>query len=213
MMNPPESETLETLASARSVFRGVLEKITEADWGLPTPCEEWTVRDVVDHVIVAEAAVLPMLGIAQAGPPPEQGDPMASWSALAATADDAFAKPGALEAPVEHPYVGQITGHRLAWFRIGDNVLHGWDLARAIGADDSLPPGLVTTLYERAVEAETRPADTGLFAPPPELPADADPQSRLLAHFGRSPSWRAQRATARGGAAQPANVGRSTETS
>jgi uncharacterized protein (TIGR03086 family) len=186
-MTPP----LEALTRARDVLRAALNGVKREDLARSTPCDQWVVREVIEHLVIAEAAVAPMLGLGDASPPgvDVQADPVGAWSIFAALADAAFTRPGALSAEVEHPYIGQITGERLLWMRVVDNVLHGWDIARAVGVDDKIPDDLVHALAQRAEASGTRPADTGLFAPAPDVAPDADPQTRLLAHYGRSRDW------------------------
>jgi uncharacterized protein (TIGR03086 family) len=67
-----------------------------------------------------------------------------------------------------------------------DLVVHSWDLARGISADDTLDPELVEAVYA-AIEPDTDLAATGLFDRPVPVPADSDEQTRLIAFTGRTP--------------------------
>jgi uncharacterized protein (TIGR03086 family) len=64
-------------------------------------------------------------------------------------------------------------------------LIHSWDLARGIGADDTLDAELVALVYERTLPFADQLQESGMFAPPVPVPDDADPQTRLLALFGR----------------------------
>jgi uncharacterized protein (TIGR03086 family) len=66
-----------------------------------------------------------------------------------------------------------------------DLAIHAWDLARAIGVDDELDEELVEDLHEIWEPRTQMLAGSGVFAPPVEVPADADTQTRLLAILGR----------------------------
>ena len=66
--------------------------------------------------------------------------------------------------------------------------MHAWDLARAIGADDRLDPELVDACATWFAANETPYREAGLLGPRPELLEGADPQTRLLAMFGRAAS-------------------------
>jgi uncharacterized protein (TIGR03086 family) len=68
-----------------------------------------------------------------------------------------------------------------------DLLLHAWDLARALGVDETLDPELVDAVLTAAEPHTDELAASGLFAPPVPVPADADPQTRLIALFGRTP--------------------------
>jgi uncharacterized protein (TIGR03086 family) len=66
-----------------------------------------------------------------------------------------------------------------------DLTIHGWDLARAIGADEAIDPESVDLLYERYKPIEDGLKATGLFGPKIDPPPGADKQTQLLAVFGR----------------------------
>jgi uncharacterized protein (TIGR03086 family) len=81
----------------------------------------------------------------------------------------------------------------LAAFLIGDLLLHSWDLARSIGADEALPPDAVeaTTIglhhVPPALLRGTNPLGQKMMAAAVEVPADASPQDKMLAFTGRRP--------------------------
>jgi uncharacterized protein (TIGR03086 family) len=91
---------------------------------------------------------------------------------------------------VAHTPAGDLPGELLALFRFDDNLIHGWDLARALGLPDRLDPDLVAACHELIEPTAKHLPATGLFAPAPPLPADADTQARLLAIHGRNPAAR-----------------------
>ena len=67
----------------------------------------------------------------------------------------------------------------------GDFVIHSWDLARGIGADERLDTEMLQWVYEQAEPQADLLAQSGLFDPPVDVPADADLQTKTLALFGR----------------------------
>lgn len=72
-----------------------------------------------------------------------------------------------------------------------DLNVHGWDLARAVGADDRIDPAEVPWL-RREAEAFGEAARGGPgapFGPVLQPPAGADEQAELLAYLGRNPAW------------------------
>jgi uncharacterized protein (TIGR03086 family) len=69
---------------------------------------------------------------------------------------------------------------------LADTLIHGWDLARAIGDDDRLDPDLMEACAAWFTAVEDAYRSFGAIAARPELPPDADPQARLLAMFGRA---------------------------
>lgn len=162
------------------------------DWDAPTPCAEWTVRDLVNHV-TAEHLWAPHLlrGITLAeigeqfdgdvlGP-----DPVAAWAAAAVASQDAFHQRGAMAGQV-HTSGGAINADEYAWQMVFDLTIHAWDLARGAGLDENLDPDLVTTITDEM--SHYFPVWYGtILAPPAPVAADAGPQDRLIAATGRNP--------------------------
>ena len=69
-----------------------------------------------------------------------------------------------------------------------DQLLHGWDLAKATGQDATMPPGLAEAAYETIHGRFTEKQRQGVFKPEVQVGADASPQEKLLAYTGRDPS-------------------------
>jgi uncharacterized protein (TIGR03086 family) len=112
------------------------------------------------------------------------GDPVASFAATAAELKAAFGEPGAMARTACYR-AGEHTGAQLLEMRVLDIAVHTRDLARAIGAGESLDPGVVAfalTLHDTFDAARQR----GAFAPPPgKTPAGSSAQARLLYLAGR----------------------------
>jgi uncharacterized protein (TIGR03086 family) len=185
---------------ALDAFEKRLNAVAQTQWTAETPCADWDVRTLVNHVVVELLWVPLMLdGKTMAevgdrfdgdvlGSNPRQVAVSAAAAALAAAS-----QPGAQER-ITHlsfgdfpasDYLGQITS---------DVIIHSWDLARGIGADDRFEAGLdafVDDFLSPQVEAWRA---AGAFGPAVEVDADASVQDRVLAATGRSPSWRPKRA-------------------
>jgi uncharacterized protein (TIGR03086 family) len=163
----------------------------DAAWQRPTPCTDWSVRDLVNH-LTSEQLWAPEL---LAGRTVEEvgdrfdgdvlgGDPVAAWDAAVAASSAAFAEPGALERTVELSS-GPTAAHDYLDEMLTDLAVHGWDLARGLGVEDGIDPSTVDRLL---VEWSSRTGElthSPMFAGPLDVPDDADPQTRLLALFGR----------------------------
>ena len=75
---------------------------------------------------------------------------------------------------------------------LGEYVVHGWDLARALGRPWTPPEAAVTTAHEffgGVVVPEYRGPDGGFFLDEVPVPDDAPPLDRLLGFAGRDPGW------------------------
>jgi uncharacterized protein (TIGR03086 family) len=112
-------------------------------------------------------------------------DPKAAWDAAVRASLDAFGAPGALAGTVGLSR-GPTPAEEYGWEMTTDALIHSWDLARGIGADETLDPELVGLVYERTLPIAEHLQETGLFAPPVPVSDDAPLQVKLLAIFGRA---------------------------
>lgn len=186
----------EALDRSSSEFERRLSAVGDDQWDSPTPCEGWTVRDLVNHVVMTNRMSVSLLHGASAdeiratwGDDFLGEDPMASFLDSVATQRAAFGEDGALERTCDHPTQGDTPGWQLLGFRIADQGLHAWDLARAVGADEQLDPELVELLYAAMAPMADDLAAGGIFGEgrSSTLPEDAPVQAKLLDVAGRRP--------------------------
>lgn len=163
---------------AAAKWNEVMAQVGDDDWGGATTCPDWDVRTLVDHAMHWQTAGAGMLGAdVEAG---------AHWSEvepkLSAVLDDPSALDGNAEA------MGGMPKQQVAGFLIGDLLIHSWDLARSIGADETLPDAAVqaTMMGLQRVPAEML-RSSNMFGPPIDVDDDASAQERLLAFTGRRP--------------------------
>jgi uncharacterized protein (TIGR03086 family) len=161
----------------------VYGQVTDSQWEKPTPCDEWNVRQLVDHTLSWQAEGGRLIG---AGTAP--GD---DWERIRAAFDALLSDPSRLTGNV--PEFAGIPKQDLAAFLIGDLLIHSWDLARSIGADETLPPDTVeaTTMGLHHVPPDllrgTNPLGQKMMAAAVEVPAGASAQQKMLAFTGRHP--------------------------
>jgi uncharacterized protein (TIGR03086 family) len=183
----------EALHRAGIEFANRLKLVGTNDWELATPCDEWAVRDLVNHVVGGNfryamilqneepSAVLATHSLDFLG-----ADPVAAFRSGFQQVTEAFDEPGALTATVHHPKSGKMSGAHLRVLRVDELAVHSWDLARAICVDDSLDNELVRWLFDRLGPIQDTIAKSGLYAPPVPLEeADESFQTRLLHLLGR----------------------------
>lgn len=148
----------------------------------PTPCTEWDVRTLLNHMLDTQRY---FLGAARGedAPPPAptppdatSDDPAADLERMRASVLEAYGEPGVIEK----------TGPSLG-IAFADQLLHGWDLARATGQDDTMPGGLAEVALAMIHGRFTDEQRAGVFGPEIQVGADASPQEKLLAYTGRSP--------------------------
>jgi uncharacterized protein (TIGR03086 family) len=172
-------------------FGARVGQIGDHQWQSPTPDEDWTVRDLVNHVVAEDLWAPPLLAgstIAEVGARFDGdvlgADPRAAWGAASAKAVRAAGQDGAMDGIV-HLSFGDVPGREYTLQLFADHLIHAWDLARAIGADERLDEELVACCasWFEAVEDAYRGA--GAIAARPPVADGADAQTMLLACFGR----------------------------
>ncbi|WP_267245688.1 TIGR03086 family metal-binding protein [Streptomyces sp. PR69] len=191
-MDTDTSALLARHSEALALFTERVHAIRDDQWDAPTPCTEWSVRDLVNH-LTAEQLWVPDLvtdgaSMADVGDAYE-GDvlgkrPRHAWDAAARAARKAFAAEGALRGTVQLSYGETPTSAYCAQMTT-DAIVHAWDLSRAIGASERLPDALVHFALDEITPYASDLAKSGLFAPPIEPPPGDSAQSRLLALTGR----------------------------
>jgi uncharacterized protein (TIGR03086 family) len=156
-------------------------------WNQQSPCPDWKAIDVVKHIIDVHHMFFGLIEHEAPAPLPVEADPVAAW---AATRDAMIA---ALDDPTVAGREYEGFFGRSRWdasvdrFISGDLVIHAWDLARALGIDDTLDPAEVRQVHETAKGFGDAMRSPGAFGPPVEPPPDATEQEALLAYVGRDP--------------------------
>lgn len=183
--------TLSRHAAAMSEFDRRVRAVRADHWRNPTPCTEWDVRALVNHLVTEQLWAPPLLEGATIDDVGDRfdgdqlgDDPVAAWAAAAAAAREAFAAPGALGRSVAVSH-GPRPAEEYCQEMTLDLTVHAWDLARAITADERLDAALVRGVLAFIEPQVEHLADTGLFGPPIAVSDDADDQTRLLALLGR----------------------------
>lgn len=182
---------LELHTRAVERFGHLVHQVGPDQWDAPTPDDEWDVRALVHHLVVELLWVPPLLDgrtiddVGDAFDGDQLGDdPVGAYDRAARPALSAWRSDGALARTVHLSY-GDVGGEHYCRQMTSDFTIHGWDLARGIGADDTIPTDLAQLVYDDTAPRAGELAGSGLFDPPVDVPADADLQTRLLAMFGR----------------------------
>ncbi len=183
--------TVDQLAQVLDDAEALVSAVDGVQWAGPTPCTDWTVRELVNHVVGGNFLFAALLS----GSPVDRSwtdhlgdDPVGVYRASAAVLVDAFRQPGALEREVTVP-LGRVHGMMALHLRITETLVHGWDLARAIGVRTAFPNEVVAQELEftRAALADL-PPDRRPFGPPRPVADDAPLIDQLAACLGRSAS-------------------------
>jgi uncharacterized protein (TIGR03086 family) len=180
----------EQLSVILPALSDLVDEIEPEDLDKPTPCTNFALRDVLDHMIVGGSSFSFLFRGLE---PPEatvrHDDgrvPAEEFRNVMRDLLDAVRSDGALQRTIPSP-VGEMSGDTFARLVAFDGLVHGWDVARATDLDWSLPDDLVRAVDEfarAALSDDLRDGDTFKAALPP--PATATPIERLAAFSGRT---------------------------
>lgn len=169
-----------------------IHRIRDDQWGIPSNCTQWTVKQLVNHLVNEnywEPELLSGKTIKEVGDRFE-GDllgnnPVEIWEK---TLKDANAKldsnPNIIDRMCHLSY-GNVPCHEYISQRILDLTIHGWDIAKSTGQDQKLPEELVKFLWDTFSPQEQLLRESGVFGQKIDVPATADLQTRLLGLLGR----------------------------
>jgi uncharacterized protein (TIGR03086 family) len=190
--------------SASADFATHLGCVKSNQWTWPTPCSEWNVRQLVNHVTRGNLNFASLLRgqnaegfVRMRDEDALRDDAVASFAKSVNVCSDSFGKADALEAVLDYP-LGKITGCQALAIKTTDTLIHTWDLARSIDRDDRLSTESVEWVDQNlhriyANLPETPVSDTTsnrFFASPQTGQANTQStQDALLTLLGRSTDW------------------------
>lgn len=184
------TETKELYQRALDRYGKLVHGVRDEQWHGPTPCTEWDVRALVNHLVSENLWMPPLLvgkSIADVGSSLDGDllgiDPKAAWDRSAEEVSGAVQ-----DVPLDqtvHLSYGDVPAEHYISEVFTDLAIHGWDLARAIGADEAMDPETVDVLYGYFKPKEDQLKASGAFGPKVVPPSGADKQTELLAVFGR----------------------------
>jgi uncharacterized protein (TIGR03086 family) len=174
---------------AQDTFAHVLSKVTADQLSSPTPCPEWDVKGLIDHVIAGNQRVVERAG-GQVAPLPEGLD--AAHLASAKAAQAIFAAPQGLTRTYQLP-IGELPGSAFIQLRTSDLLVHAWDTATATGQSTDLDPELAEYVLAFSKQMMSHPGLRGDGRPYGEEQPSGDQRpaaDRVAAFLGRQLGWR-----------------------
>ena len=190
-------DTLDALQQATTATEKIVAGVQPSQLGAATPCTEWDVRALLNHMLGAMqlgAAILTDTAPEHPTPPgglPDVdlvgGDAGAAYRAASENLLAAARFKGALDAVHTTP-LGEMPGAVLGGILALDLLVHGWDLAEATGQDAAFDPDLTAHVHgfaEQAIQPGMR--DGGLVGPVVPVDEGAPVMDRLVGHMGRTP--------------------------
>jgi uncharacterized protein (TIGR03086 family) len=161
-------------------------RVVPADkWTAQSPCEDWTARDVVAHVVRNHRSMAAAATGSEAEELSDDEDPGRAWSDAYERIRTLSKDPDVLAKPVNGPAGPLPLEEALGSLVSMDTHIHTWDLARAVGGDERLDPDVVRFSWAILEPMDAMLRRPGVFGPKLDPPIDADEQTRLLYFLGR----------------------------
>lgn len=185
--------TLQQYESANRPLTAVLDAVPADGWEAPSPCEGWSARDVVHHLVDTQRELLGTHGVDLGEAPDLAADPAAGWREHARRVAEALADDAVPAVSFEGFFGPTTLGATLEQFYVWDMLVHRWDVARAVGAEPAGAGSSVGFFSAAELDLVEGGADgfgeaihmEGVCRPGVEAPADAAREVRLLARLGR----------------------------
>lgn len=177
------------MQQTHELVSGLVDQLTPDHREMSTPCDQWTVHDLLGHM--CGGAHMVAGGLQGQAPPESPPDfladgPVKGWQ-QAAEHLAAASTPEALTATHEMPF-GEVPGAMALSVITADHITHAWDLAQATGLELAIPDELAAfalATWQPLVPAEGRTGDG--FKPAVPVADDAPVVERLVAYTGRRP--------------------------
>ncbi|MBI3742709.1 MAG: TIGR03086 family protein [Chloroflexi bacterium] len=166
--------------------RKYVSKVKDSDMAKPTPCSEWKVQQLVDHIQGSAAYCHQVLTGNQFAPPAAAKKTVEKLDAAIKADKAAMKAPGILEKKVKGP-MGEMPGDAFIRMHMMDMLLHSWDLGTALGQKVKMDKKVAQTAYDFTKGIAEGARQAKVFGPAVPEPANADIQQKLLCLTGRKP--------------------------
>ncbi|MDV6274444.1 TIGR03086 family metal-binding protein [Rhodococcus erythropolis] len=166
-------------------FTARIDAVPADHWDNDSPCEGWTARDVVRHVLDSERDMVKVVGLELASGPSVDDDPSAAWAAVRDSMQEILDDPAKSTLEYDGHFGRTNLGATVEGFLCFDLVIHGWDLAAATGTDTTMRDADVDWVSEIAAGLGDSIRMSGVCGPEIQVPDNADKATKLLAFLGR----------------------------
>ena len=169
-------------------FTDLIDVVPADRWDAASPCEGWSVADVVEHVVTTELDFFGRQPFGATAANVDIADPVAAWPGVRDLVQSALDDPVTARHAFDG-YFGPTTfAATLADFYCADLVVHVWDIARAAGLDmfTAIDASEMVAIRAGFQQIEATMRQPGLFGAALDVPSDATEQTRFLAFLGRA---------------------------
>jgi uncharacterized protein (TIGR03086 family) len=190
-------DPVDSVARVLDEAHTIIASTTDADLAKPTPCATWNVGELIEHMVGVVTNFGKAFGGSQLTPPAAPDGAGVTSAGLAATYQQAVdvllaeaRAPGALDKTLKLPF-GELPGLRAIRIALADQLIHSWDLSKAIGRpftmDEPLAAATLDGMRQLMAGNPNARGDGRAFGAEVPCSADAPAQDRLLAFSGRQP--------------------------
>lgn len=194
------SEIADRYRRHADAFERKVVAVRPEQWANQSPCEAWDARGVVGHIVVMHGVMLRPLDRELSSAPSVADDPVGAFRAARADIEAVLDDPALADRECDTPNGRMTVEQQIGDVVSDDLVLHGWDLARATGQDDTMDPddverlwSITTAIPPELMEKYRTPGAFGpgveVYGPEVKVSEDAALQDRLLGLIGRDPGW------------------------
>lgn len=185
------------LVRAAALLRETVRNIEPEQLGAQTPCTEYDVRKLVNHLLVWGPS-LEGAGRKESVPPSADSESAVDlttgdWAAALEAGIDrtatTWSEPGAWEGVTHMGGPTELPASMVGAMIAGEWVLHSWDLAQATGQHVQVDEDLLEYLLEEFAKTAELGREMGIFAPEVAVPPSSSTLDRLLGLTGRDPAW------------------------
>jgi len=180
------SEIASRYGTIAAGFTARLAAVAPDQWSTQTPCTDWTVRDLVAHVVGTQRGVIARLDGTEPVDVDPNGDLASQWQAATSAVAEALRDPARAGKIVGGMFGEQSFESLVGRLVCTDVLVHTWDLARATGQDKRLDADAVVSSQTFLTSIDEAIRAPGGFAVKITPPPHADDQTRFLNFCGRA---------------------------
>jgi len=182
------------IGTAAAPHAALVRAATRARLTSPTPCGSWDLHALLAHLLHWTPVLAEAGRGAPVAPPDESADPVTGdWAdTLNAARDrlaDTWSAPAAWDGTVSLGGPEPLPAPMIGGMVLGELVLHGWDLGRALGLEPEWTDDLLAATLGAVEGMAAQGREMGVFGPEVPVGDDASTLDRLVAVSGRDPGW------------------------
>ncbi|MFH5232365.1 TIGR03086 family metal-binding protein [Antrihabitans spumae] len=181
----PEEPTADRYRRLAAALTDRVDAVPAKNWDAQSPCEGWTARDVLRHVVESQADFVTKVDLSVPPGPSVDDDPSAAWHHTRDAVQSILDDPAKADREYDGGFGTTTLRASFDTFFCADLIVHGWDIAHATGIEDTIDAADLEWVDAFAKSMGPAIRTPGAFGPELDAPVDADQQTAVLAFLGR----------------------------